>query len=397
MSTLKIKSALVLGILVATFVFSQGLYRNNISDLHDSLLKSIEITEEVHEAEAFHSAMHSMLISASAYDRTHEFSFEREYLKYRKIGESTLEQLRDRTKMLPPPSHVNHGTDNSEPMIVNLAESFQTYKSTLDKVFDKNATDATDNVSAGRNIFDTIFHKYYSTLHSTHSNRLDSIKNEAHRIYTESNIVFVVQLIAAILAGVLVVVFVDRVFIKIYKLTKQHSLTDALTSLHNRRYLEKFIEDEFQVGQGPLPSVSTVLLDIDNFKQYNDQYGHVAGDYLLKDLASVLKRSIRKTDRLVRYGGEEFLILLPGTSKADAAGVAEKIRTAIEANQFHLPDDRLARQVTVSVGVATMPEDASHVEQLIKAADDLLYRAKREGKNRVCVNSRDSGDTDTGA
>ncbi len=291
--------------------------------------------------------------------------------------------------MLPSLGHFSHGTDDSEPIFGNLADSFQTYKLTLDKIFDKNTTDTNMNVSTGRNIFDTIFHKYYSTLHSTHSNRLDSIKSESHRIYTESNALFIAQLIAAVLAGILVVVFVDRVFIKIYKLTKQHSLTDALTSLHNRRYLEKIIEDEFQVDQGPLPSVSTILLDIDNFKQYNDQNGHVAGDYLLKDLASVLKRSTRKTDRLVRYGGEEFLILLPETSKADAAGVAEKIRAAIESSQFHLPDGCPASQVTVSVGVATMPEDASHVEQLIKTADDLLYRAKREGKNRVSVSCGD--------
>ncbi|KHK00357.1 GGDEF domain-containing protein [Desulfovibrio sp. TomC] len=394
MSTLKIKSALVLGILVVTFTFSQGLYRNNISALHDSLFKSIEITEEVHEAEAFHSAMHSMLISASAYDRIHDYSFEREYLKYREIGESTLAKLRNRAKMLPSPGHASHGADNSKSILDNLADSFQTYKSTLDNVFNKNTTSAHANISAGRNIFDTIFHKYYATLHSTHSDRLDSIKSEASRIYRESNVLFIAQLIAAILAGILVVVFVDRVFIKIYKLTKQHSLTDALTSLHNRRYLEKIIEDEFQVDQRPLPSVSAILLDIDNFKQYNDQNGHVAGDHLLKDLASVLKRSIRKTDRLVRYGGEEFLVLLPETSKAEAAGVAEKIRAVVEASQFHLPDGCPASQVTVSVGVATMPEDAGHVEQLIKTADDLLYRAKREGKNRVSVSSCDSGDTD---
>jgi len=200
-------------------------------------------------------------------------------------------------------------------------------------------------------------------------------------------VLFIVQLVVAILAAIFVVVFVDRVFIKIYKLTEQHSLTDALTSLHNRRYLKNIIENGFQKGQGASSLVSAILLDIDNFKQYNDQNGHIAGDYLLKDLAAVLRRSIRKSDRLVRYGGEEFLILLPGASRTTAAVVAEKIRAAVEARQFTLPDGRPSRQVTVSVGVAVMPEDADHVEQLIKVADDLLYRAKREGKNRVCVKS----------
>jgi diguanylate cyclase (GGDEF)-like protein len=130
---------------------------------------------------------------------------------------------------------------------------------------------------------------------------------------------------------------------------------------------------------------SAILLDIDNFKQYNDQNGHIAGDYLLKDLAAVLKRSVRKSERLVRYGGEEFLILLPEASRTTAAMVAEKIRAAVEAKQFTLPDGCPSRQVTVSLSVSVMPEDADQVEQLIKIADDLLYRAKKEGKNRVYV------------
>jgi len=102
---------------------------------------------------------------------------------------------------------------------------------------------------------------------------------------------------------------------------------------------------------------------------------------------------MRRIDRL-RYGEEEFLFLLPEISNADAAEVAEKIRAAVEAGQVHLPDGCPASQATVSVGVATMPEDAGHVEQPAKAADGLLCRAKREGKNRVSVSSRDSGDTD---
>ena len=388
MNTLKVKFALVLGVIVATFAFSQGLYRSNIGTLHNSLLKSVEIIEEVHEAESFHSAMHSMLISASVFARTQDPSFEQEYIKYRETGETALAQMRNKTNMLPSHEHIGHDTGNSGSIIEGLVDSFQIYKSKLDTIFAKNAMDVTADLASGREIFDSIFHKYYSTLHSTHSTRLDSIKSEAQRISTESNLLFIVQLVVAILAALFVVVFVDRVFIKIYKLTEQHSLTDALTSLHNRRYLENIIENGLlQKGQGPPSLVSVILLDIDNFKQYNDQNGHIAGDYLLKDLAAVLKRSIRKSDRLVRYGGEEFLILLPEASRTTAVVVAEKIRAAVEAKQFTLPDGSPSRLVTVSVGVSVMPEDADKVEQLIMVADDLLYRAKREGKNRVCVKS----------
>lgn len=391
MGALKVKLALVAGILVATFALSQGLYRSNIGILHDSLFRSVEITEELHEAESFHSAMHSMLIFASAYARTRETSFEREYLKYREIGETALAQMRNRTNVPSSPHPIARGGEKgSRAIIGNLVGTFQTYASSLDRIFEMNAKDGVAALSACREIFDNIFHKYYSTLHSTHRTRLDAIQSEAHRIYTESNTLFIVQLITAILAGIFVVVFVDRVFIKIYKLTEQHSLTDALTSLHNRRYLENIIETGFQgKGEPPLP-VSAILLDIDDFKQYNDRNGHVAGDYLLKDLATVLRQSIRRTDQLVRYGGEEFLILLPEISKNNAAMVAEKIRAAVEATPFSLPDGSHPRQVTVSAGVAAIPEDAGQVEQLIKAADELLYRAKSEGKNRVCANSGDS-------
>lgn len=234
MNTLKIKFALVLGVIVATFALSQGLYRSNIGTLHDSLLKSVEIIEEVHEAESFHSAMHSMLISASVYAQSQDSSFEREYIKNRETGETALAQMRNRTKILPSSQHIGHDTGNSGSIIESLVDSFQVYKSKLDTIFAKNDRDVTADLSSGREIFDSIFHKYYSTLHSTHSIRLDSIKSEAQRIFAESNVLFIVQLVVAILAAVFVVVFVDRVFIKIYKLTEQHSLTDALTSLHNR-------------------------------------------------------------------------------------------------------------------------------------------------------------------
>jgi|GEM_PF-1591831 len=161
MNTLKIKFAVVLGILVATFALSQGLYRNNIGTLHDSLLKSVEIIDEVHEAESFHSAMHSMLISASVYGRTQDSSFAQEYIKYRGTGETALVQMRNRTTMLPSPQHIGHDAGDSGSIIENLVDSFQVYKSTLDKIFALNAMDVTADLSAGREIFDNIFHKYY--------------------------------------------------------------------------------------------------------------------------------------------------------------------------------------------------------------------------------------------
>ena len=97
----------------------------------------------------------------------------------------------------------------------------------------------------------------------------------------------------------------------------------------------------------------------------------------------ILNRSVRQTDRVIRYGGEEFMVVLPGAGKPKAAVVAEKIRQAIQEHEFTLPDGAKARPVTASLGVASLPEDSEEFAQAVKAADALLYRAKREGKNKV--------------
>lgn len=153
--------------------------------------------------------------------------------------------------------------------------------------------------------------------------------------------------------------------------------TDALTGLNNRMKLDEALENEVNRAQRYQITFSIIMLDIDYFKKVNDTYGHLVGDQVLKKLSDLLKRTFRKTDIPGRWGGEEFLILLPQQDRMHACMIAEKLRSAIEASEF--PD---VGTITSSFGV-TEYAAGDTVENLIKRADDALYRAKKLGRNRV--------------
>jgi diguanylate cyclase (GGDEF)-like protein len=153
--------------------------------------------------------------------------------------------------------------------------------------------------------------------------------------------------------------------------------TDALTGLHNRMKLDEALEDETNRARRYHSGFAIIMLDIDNFKKVNDTYGHLAGDEVLKRVADLIKESLRKTDTPGRWGGEEFLVLLPQQDGSSARIVAEKLRVAIEAADF--PDFGV---ITASFGVTDLTPDDT-VATLVKRADEALYRAKELGKNRV--------------
>jgi diguanylate cyclase (GGDEF)-like protein len=168
------------------------------------------------------------------------------------------------------------------------------------------------------------------------------------------------------------------------------SVTDGLTELHNHRYFQDQLSREIKrlarTGQG----LSMLILDIDDFKQLNDNFGHAAGDEFLKQLARILKEMVRETDLVARYGGEEFVILVPGTGLEGAAILGEKLRTAIAEATFIVDASKRPRGFTVSIGVAQFKQSRT---ELFTAADAALYRAKAAGKNCVVVaEPDDTGD-----
>lgn len=158
---------------------------------------------------------------------------------------------------------------------------------------------------------------------------------------------------------------------------------DGLTGILNKRHLTEVLAERVFDAQRELAPLSVFLFDLDNFKHYNDGNGHMAGDQLLRELTHLVSENIRKNDIFGRFGGEEFLLVLPKTPLPHALAVAEKIRGTIAAHSFSFAEKQPLGFLSVSGGVAECPRDGLDSARLLAAADDALYRAKRAGRNRV--------------
>lgn len=175
---------------------------------------------------------------------------------------------------------------------------------------------------------------------------------------------------------------VQRELITQKKLLEEISITDELTGLHNRRYLNSVLEHEFQRSARHSSELTCLLFDLDHFKQVNDNYGHEFGDNVLRAFGNILKTSLRKGDFAFRFGGEEFLILLPLTNLKGAQQAAEKIRLRTEAAN----NTGINLSITVSVGISSLKDHAvKSCDDLINFADRALYKAKDNGRNQVVV------------
>lgn len=164
---------------------------------------------------------------------------------------------------------------------------------------------------------------------------------------------------------------------------KALSYTDGMTGLHNYRFFRMRIKEEFARTRRENTPVSLLILDVDYFKNYNDTLGHPAGDEVLRKVSAILKKSVRDNDVVARYGGEEFAVILPGTEKIGAHTLAERIRVKVENTAFFRQEIQPGGKLTISIGIATFPEDALTEEELILHADKALYHAKRTGRNKV--------------
>lgn len=174
--------------------------------------------------------------------------------------------------------------------------------------------------------------------------------------------------------------------ITIYNARLYHlAITDGLTQLHIHRYFEQRLNDEIYAARKTGRPVSLIMSDIDHFKKFNDTYGHQQGDVVLAVTAKLFKMNVREADIACRYGGEEFAVVLPYTDAAGAARVAEQLRKKVEEHDFPGPSADQNLKVTISLGVATFPDHAQDAAELVKAADQSLYRSKEGGRNRVTV------------
>jgi diguanylate cyclase (GGDEF)-like protein len=174
------------------------------------------------------------------------------------------------------------------------------------------------------------------------------------------------------------------------KRLKEAAITDLKTQIFNHNYFEKRLSEELGRATRYGHGLSLIMLDLDDFKNYNDSYGHLAGDRVLKSVGSILKELTRDCDIPCRFGGEEFSIILPETNLAGALLVAERIRAAIESISFDIESEEIGNCVTVSLGVASCAPDKTakggyQANSIIEKADKALYVAKKSGKNRVCA------------
>ncbi len=170
---------------------------------------------------------------------------------------------------------------------------------------------------------------------------------------------------------------------KLFKETRELAIKDSLTSCYTRVYFLERLKEEFKRSLRKVSPLSLLMLDIDYFKVYNDKFGHIAGDIVLREISQLLREFSESRNGLVcRFGGEEFCILFANIDKKETLGQAEKLRQMIQEKEIVLRKNRTS--ITVSIGVASYPKDASLEEELIQKSDAAMYKAKEKGRNRVC-------------
>ena len=239
-------------------------------------------------------------------------------------------------------------------------------------------------------------------LHTqTHDRKeLDNIKSSQISEYNENIIFFIdksktkklfatyeVRILKSFLQTVSVIYENMILYTKLHQLYEkksQEAILDGLTKLYNYRYFMQELEREANRARRYNQPFSLFMLDIDKFKNYNDTYGHPAGDRILQTISKLILQNIRNTDTVARYGGEEFVVILPGLKREEAMALADKLRTLIAEHIFYNEDTKENCTITISIGVACFPDDSDNSADLIKSADKALYQAKQTGRNKVC-------------
>jgi two-component system cell cycle response regulator len=171
------------------------------------------------------------------------------------------------------------------------------------------------------------------------------------------------------------------------QLSLEMAITDQLTGLHNRRYMSRHLDTLLSSAKGTGRPLAFVIMDIDFFKQVNDTYGHDIGDEVLKEFAKRVSANVRGIDLACRYGGEEFVVVMPDTDQAFAYNIAERLRQSIETTPVKISRDPGALNITISIGIANVDKGVETADQLLHRADQALYRAKRTGRNKVVADA----------
>jgi len=378
----RFKLGILLAIVALASVSSQLVYRNIISTLHASLSSTIDGFETLHAVENFHSSLHMMLTIVS---RSAAAPSPADQAEYRSLKKGTVESFRRLISSIEGSKDLDHHLDirNNPSLVDDIRLHFEEILVETEAVYGAAPSEAATHAAKARTIFDELFEKYLNELHAYHQNRLEALKIEAHRQTERSDLLFYLQLAIILAAAIVAVIFSNQVLLKGFKVAELGAFSDSLTGLHNRKYLAGPVMEKIGEMLSSREPFSLILVDIDHFKRFNDTYGHQAGDAALKEVAQRLRLDLRKSDILIRYGGEEFLAILPGADKTSALITANKVREHLAVTRFE-GQGRVTERVTASFGLASFPEDGTvGYAGLFKMADDRLYRAKAEGRNKV--------------
>ncbi len=381
MTSFRFKLGILLTIIAGAFIVSQIVYRNTITAMHDSVFSAVDTLEIVHRTENFHSSIHMMLQLAIRHAERKDPKTAAEYEASRAKALNMIDPL---LKSTDTGAHRRHDGEAPARQAGDLRSLFHAFVAETDAVFAGVDKKAAAHLEKARALFDDIFMNHLTVIHDSHEARLVSLKTSTHEMNQRVTFLFYGQLIIIFLAAAIALVFSNRVLLNIYRTTERRAFSDSLTGLKNRRYLDEVVMNEARDLIRRKTPFSVIFSDIDRFKAFNDAYGHPAGDKLLTEFADHLRKGVRRADTVVRYGGEEFVALLPGTGKDAAAAVAEKMRKQIETAEVLLPSGEPANKITASFGVASFPDDGiGKFRALLKKADERLYLAKSSGRNRV--------------
>lgn len=383
MNSFRFKLGILLAISAVAFIMSQVVYRNTITSMHEAVSSAVDTLAIVHRAEHFHSSIHVMLYLALRYSEQKDEKTYEEYKTRRTSARNTIDAL---IKSGGPSGDPNrhHPEEASPKPIDDLPSLLDEFASETDAVFSGADKGTSAHLEKARLLFDHIFRNYLTVIHNYHEARLVSLRKGTHEMSKKVTFLFYGQLIIIFLAVITALAFSDRVLLNLYRTTERHAFSDGLTGLKNRRYLDDVVVGEARDLIHKDAPFSILFADIDHFKSFNDAYGHQAGDKLLNEFADHLRQGIRRADTVVRYGGEEFLAILPGADKTAALAVAEKMRKQIESADVLLPSGEPGKKITASFGIASFPDDGIRkFTILLKKADERLYLAKTSGRNRI--------------
>ena len=380
----RFKLGILLLIIALPMLVSQIIYRRAITSLHDALYSSIVVLNTIHATENFHAGLHSMLnVTRNIVADPNNRAVPDDWNELRESTAKTLDALRESLQQI---NHHGQQAIASEPHPADaIAALFDRLMVELEAALSGPASEVPSHMAAARKLFDEIFQDHIDKLHDGHQQRFDDLKADAHGFERQIDLLFYGQTLFAGVVVLFALFFSEKILVKGYLRTKDASLSDRLTEARNRRYLETVSDRQVAGMLERNEPFSLALLDIDHFKRVNDTFGHDAGDKVLRIVAEVVRKRLRKSDTFVRYGGEEFLVLLPGAEKEAAVVILEAIRKGIETTQLSLVDGNDPTHITASAGLASFPEDAvDDFSSMQKLADERLYQAKSNGRNQ-CV------------